>query len=714
MASATTMLGLALVLTANTGRARGEINSFTRFMAGKLKEMHASGQKMVEQGKAIRDSGLSDIKTGIAAMAPVVGLVKKAMNFEDAMADVAKVANLDRASTEFKGLSKDALELSKYLNKDASEVGQLYASLLAGGTAKEELKAVAKIAGEGAIAFDMNAEATGNAFMTMKNALNISVADTKKAFDATNAITNKFGGRASEILEFMSQGGASVARTLKATAPEMEVFGRALMKSGVSASEAGTVMQRFRLGLYNNAEALKIFNKAGGGGEGMAAVFEVARKSGDPFKWFKEHKFGQYASQMALMSGNMNQLREMMQFVGDEQNYLGSASQEFENRTKTTSFQLGRLLQTLNALAIQSGGTLLSSITTIAESLAPIIEKVTKWAGENPKLVKSILIAIAAFGGLKIATGIFKMTFGTLFQTIGQSKRIWAVLSDQLINARYYFISFGQWIRGPFISGITKFGGLLKSGFLTAFSSIGKAVGAASRFLLANPIILIIAAIAAAAFIVYKNWDTIKAWFIRMWEVVKKSFKAAWDWIKNMFLNYTPQGLIIKHWDKIKEFFTDTWQKVKNIFWGFVDWVKGLGSMFFDLGKNIVSNIWEGLKTLATSPIKWLFEKVNSLVPDFFKNKNTTMKVAQTVSATMQPIAQMRMQPIPINGNGMSMPQPTMISSSRVGGTTNFAPVINLSGGATQADANIITDTMKKQFDKMYKDREARKDRLRF
>lgn len=63
------MLGLALVLSANTGKARGEINSFTRFMAGKLKEMHASGQKMIEQGKAIRDSGISDIKTSIAAIA---------------------------------------------------------------------------------------------------------------------------------------------------------------------------------------------------------------------------------------------------------------------------------------------------------------------------------------------------------------------------------------------------------------------------------------------------------------------------------------------------------------------------------------------------------------------------------------------------------------------------------------------------------------------
>lgn len=54
------------------------------------------------------------------------------MNFEDAMADVAKVANLDRASAEFKGLSDDALELSKHLATSADDVGKLYASLLAG------------------------------------------------------------------------------------------------------------------------------------------------------------------------------------------------------------------------------------------------------------------------------------------------------------------------------------------------------------------------------------------------------------------------------------------------------------------------------------------------------------------------------------------------------------------------------------------------------
>lgn len=74
---------------------------------------------------------------------------------------------------------------------------------------------------------------------------------------------------------------------------------------------------------------------------------------------------------------------------------------------------------------------------------------------------------------------------------------------------------------------------------------------------LASPLFWIIAgivALGASIYLVYKNWGSIKEWFVKLWNGVKNVFIATWNFIKNIFLSYTPQGLIIKHWDKITAF----------------------------------------------------------------------------------------------------------------------------------------------------------------
>lgn len=87
--------------------------------------------------------------------------------------------------------------------------------------------------------------------------------------------------------------------------------------------------------------------------------------------------------------------------------------------------------------------------------------------------------------------------------------------------------------------------------------------------LLANPIgivIALVAALAAGVYLVIKNWDTVGPWFADLWDWVKDIFTAAWEWIKEMFLNYTPQGLIIKHWEPITDFFRGLWAGVVEVF----------------------------------------------------------------------------------------------------------------------------------------------------
>lgn len=96
--------------------------------------------------------------------------------------------------------------------------------------------------------------------------------------------------------------------------------------------------------------------------------------------------------------------------------------------------------------------------------------------------------------------------------------------------------------------------------------------------------------------IVYSHWDGIKAWFGNLWQGVKAAFSAAWEWVKNLLLNYTAPGLVYKHWDGISAWFSGMWDKVKAVFGQFWDWVTGWGKKFVDAGGNIVDSIVEGIK----------------------------------------------------------------------------------------------------------------------
>lgn len=79
---------------------------------------------------------------------------------------------------------------------------------------------------------------------------------------------------------------------------------------------------------------------------------------------------------------------------------------------------------------------------------------------------------------------------------------------------------------------IVKFGGALKAvaGFING--QIIPLIVKLYTFLLANPFVLIAVAVVALAFIIYKNWDTIKKYLLIVWNAIKKAGMAVWNAIK--------------------------------------------------------------------------------------------------------------------------------------------------------------------------------------
>ncbi|WP_078379162.1 tape measure protein [Sutcliffiella halmapala] len=155
----------------------------------------------------------------------------------------------------------------------------------------------------------------------------------------------------------------------------------------------------------------------------------------------------------------------------------------------------------------------------------------------------------------------------------------------------------------------------------TVIKGLRAAMIALNMSFLANPIVLIIglivAAIAAAAFLIYKYWDEIKAFFIDTWEIIKVASLAVWEALKIAWAATVEwfKGL----WQTVAVFFSDLWisivsiwnffiARIKEIFAPLIEFFMSVWTNISQTAMNIwnnfitmVSTIWENLVTIGSA-----------------------------------------------------------------------------------------------------------------
>jgi hypothetical protein len=108
-------------------------------------------------------------------------------------------------------------------------------------------------------------------------------------------------------------------------------------------------------------------------------------------------------------------------------------------------------------------------------------------------------------------------------------------------------ISAGAWLVERF-GGVevaaTAVGLYFGGPFLLALGKLGIAMTQLGVVFLTNPIGLVVAAIAAAAYLLISNWETIGPFFSDLWDTVVSYAGVAWDFLKSMF-EWSPLGLLM-------------------------------------------------------------------------------------------------------------------------------------------------------------------------
>jgi len=296
--------------------------------------------------------------------------------------------------------------------------------------------------------------------------------------------------------------------------------------------------------------------------------------------------------------------------LGAAQEYvLKAVEKQVKGQAANTATSASKMKIAFGEVAETAGRVLLPTIAKTMASVGKAVDRFNAWSQANPKLTGTIVKVVGAAGALSLAISAGSFVFGGLLKAV--SAVMWvkkayiavmateklAKINDLILTGRLRLMYLGdaaaKWASAAATTATT-----VATGIATAAQWLFNAS------LYGCPIVWIIAGVIAVIAIVVllvKNWDKVSAFFTKLWDKIKGVFSAAWTWLKNLFLNYTPHGLIIKHWDKISGFFAGLWARVKGIFLGFVSWVGGLLKQFYDFGVNIIMGIWNGIKAKATA-----------------------------------------------------------------------------------------------------------------
>jgi TP901 family phage tail tape measure protein len=364
-------------------------------------------------GKEAYALGKSSGKVGLALVAPLALAAKAAVDFEDKMADVAKVANVKLGSKEFESLSESALFLSKTLAISAEESAGLMANLAQGGVAIADLDRVSILAGKMGVAFGISGDLAGQSFVKTKNALGGTIEETEKLMDAVNFLGNSYASSSAEVLTFLSSGGSGVARALNASGESVAAFGAHLISVGKSAEESATIMEKFTREALKDKELNQIFKQNGEGASGMLAIIEKGSKLSGKAQDEYFGKFGNFSTSIQLMAKDFGGLSEKVSFASDATKTANSVNQEFENRSNTTAFKLAQMKAQFTELAIKIGSAVIPIIQSLIEKVAPFITKVTDWIARNKELTGTIVKVVAVIGALALGISALAFIYGT-------------------------------------------------------------------------------------------------------------------------------------------------------------------------------------------------------------------------------------------------------------------------------------------------------------
>lgn len=536
----------------------------------KLKSLNAEQKKFTSKTRQIAQVGESYKKVGskmktvgsTASMYVTAPIVAAGVASASAFAEVDKTMQL--ANKTMGNTTTEAELLNDAMEKAAknSTFGMSDAATAALNFARAGLTAAEAAA---AIAPAMNlAAGEGGELDTVSAGLTATINSFGDSFDQTAHYADVFANACNNsaldvnsLSDAMSVAGpmfASIGYSVNDAALYMGLMADKGIEAGVAANSLKTGLARLVSPAKQGSEwmeklGINVTNADGS----MKSTIQIQKELHDTFEGLSDSEkaaaasaiFGknQMSAWLALIETSPSRVNELADAVGAE----GTTTEMAAAMMSGFGGSLESMKSSIDVASTALGKAMAPAIQKVAEWLSKAVDWFIELSPAGQRMVAVVLAIVAAIGPLLVIGG-------TLIFTIGQFMTILPALSTAI------------------------------SGLGTVFGVIKSAMTGLWTVMMANPIVLVIAAIAAlvAAFVIlWKKSESFRNFWKGLWSNIKSVVGAVVEWIKNTFSN--------------------------------------LPSKMLEVGKNIVTGLWNGIKGAG----EWLKNKISGFVTgviDSFKS----------------------------------------------------------------------------------------------
>ena len=500
---------------------------------------------------------VTGVVTGLGTAA-----VKTAADFDSAMSRVAAVSGA--TGSDFDSLRDKAREMGAKTKFSATEAADAMNYMaMAGWKTEDMLSGI-----EGVMYL---AAASGEDLATTSDIVTdaLTAADSGHFADVLAAASSNANTNVSmmgETFKYCAPVAGALGFSVEDTAEAIGLMGNA----GIKASQAGTSMRSIMTNLTGDVklsgaaigDVTIATTNADGSMRSLSAILADCRVA---FAGMTEAEKANNAEALVgknAMSGFlalMNAAPEDIEKVsGAVNNCKDAAKNMADTMQDNLEGQLTILKSQLQELAISFGDLLMPAVRSIVSGLQGVVDVLNAMPDGVKRVIMIVALLAAALGPVLIVIGKTLSAIGTIMT--------WA----------------------PKLAG--------------AISAVKGAFAALSATMMANPIAIVIAAIAAlvAAFIYLWNtneefrqfwirlWNEIKEVAVQVWTAVSQFLVSAWNGIRNT---------AVAVWNGIRDFFSGLWAGIKTLFTTVVTAISTFLVGAWNGIKSVITNVVNGIRT---------------------------------------------------------------------------------------------------------------------
>lgn len=555
-----------------------------------LQKIAANGEKLKTVGDNISSAGQKMLPVTAAVTGLGTAAVTTAANFESSMSQVQATMGVTKdAMSTVDGQSVNTMdtlsELAKKMGAEtafsAKECADALNYLALAGYDTQQMCDTLPTVLNLAAAGDIDLASASDMVTDAMSALGMGVDESTKMVDQMAKTASSTNTSVAQLGEGILTIGAT-AKSIKGGTAELNTALGILANNGIKGAEGGTHLRNVILSLQNptdkaaaqmDALGVSVYDSNGN----MRSLNDIL---GDLNKSMDGMTSADKANIIATIFNktDLASVNALLANTGDTwdslqnsiTNSAGAAQQMADTQLDNLQGQITILKSALEGLAISFGELLMPAIKQIVDWVQKFVDWLNSMDEGTKKVIVTVALLAAAIGPVLIVIGKVISAVGTIMTVV------------------------------PKIA--------------SAISTVKTAFAALNVTMLANPIVLIIAAITAlvAAFIYLWNTNEgFRQFWIDLWEGIKQAVITAWNAITSFLSTAWESILSLAQtvWGGISGFFTTLWEGIKGVFTSAWEAISGVMTTIW----NTITSIWQSIYD-TISPLleafRYLFETI--------------------------------------------------------------------------------------------------------